>query len=207
MKHITFIGIFCYLFVSCGYEPVKDVTAVSGRIESVLDIPDITVGFSDLSFDKMTSLWSLDNTLFSGYAVSYFQDSILREKTTFLNGRKQNLSTLWYPDGHQKLIENYHHGKLNGEKKKWSDGSQHILVAHLNYKMNKGHGLQTLWYKTGELYKKVNLNMGIEKGMQQAFRKNGALYANYEAKEGRIFGLKKTALCYGLDDEIIQYEE
>ena len=26
--------------------------------------------------------------------------------------------------------------------------------------------------------------------------KNGALYANYEAREGRIFGLKKSKLCF-----------
>lgn len=48
--------------------------------------------------------------------------------------------------------------------------------------------------------------MGMEEGIQQTFRKNGALYANYEAKEGRIFGLKKAALCYGLEDQSIQYE-
>lgn len=49
--------------------------------------------------------------------------------------------------------------------------------------------------------------MGKEDGIQQAFRENSALYANYEAKEGRIFGLKKTALCFGLEDENIQYEK
>ena len=46
--------------------------------------------------------------------------------------------------------------------------------------------------------------MGQEEGLQQAFRKNGDLYANYEAKEGRIFGLKKAALCFGLQNEEIK---
>lgn len=49
--------------------------------------------------------------------------------------------------------------------------------------------------------------MGREEGLQQAFRRNGYLYANYEARNGRIFGLKKAALCYGLEDENIQYEK
>ena len=48
--------------------------------------------------------------------------------------------------------------------------------------------------------------MGKEEGIQQAFRKNGDLFANYEAREGRIFGLKKAALCFGLEDEKIQNE-
>ena len=73
--------------------------------------------------------------------------------------------------------------------------------------MGKAHGTQTQWYATGELYKKLNLNMGKEDGMQQAFRKNGVLYANYEAKSGRGFGLRKSALCYGLEEEKINYED
>jgi antitoxin component YwqK of YwqJK toxin-antitoxin module len=73
--------------------------------------------------------------------------------------------------------------------------------------LGKAHGEQKQWYPTGELYKKLNMNMGKEEGIQQAFRKNGDLYANYEAKEGRIFGLKKAALCYGLEDENIKYEK
>ena len=46
--------------------------------------------------------------------------------------------------------------------------------------------------------------MGKEKGIQRAYRKNGALYANYEAKNGRIFGLKKASLCFGLEDQQIK---
>ena len=53
----------------------------------------------------------------------------------------------------------------------------------------------------GRALQKAELKNGKEEGMQQAFRKNGVAYANYEAREGRIFGLKKTALCYGLEDE------
>lgn len=46
--------------------------------------------------------------------------------------------------------------------------------------------------------------MGKEEGLQQAFRENGVLFANYEAKDGRVFGLKKAKLCFGLEDESIQ---
>ena len=100
---------------------------------------------------------------------------------------------------------NYHEGKINGEKKSWSPDSIHVLISHLNYVNGKPHGEQKKYYPTGELFKILNLNMGKEEGMQQAFRKNGALYANYEAREGRIFGLKKSQLCYQLDDEEVQY--
>jgi len=140
------------------------------------------------------------------YTVRLDQNNSLIEKTGILNGKKQNKATWWYPDGHIKELANYDKGKLHGEKKRWSSDTSHILIAQLNYHLGKAHGVQKLWYPTGEFYKHLNLNKGKEEGIQQAYRKNGDLYANYEAKNGRIFGLRKAALCYGLEDEKVQYE-
>ena len=39
--------------------------------------------------------------------------------------------------------------------------------------------------------------------MQKAWLKNGKLYVNYEAKNGRIFGMRRANACYKLEDEII----
>ncbi|MEZ5044869.1 MAG: membrane-binding protein [Saprospiraceae bacterium] len=170
-------------------------------------IPDRVVHKSSLNYDNRTSIWSLNNEPFTGYMVSFHQDSTLKEKAGILDGKKQNQFIQWYPDGKLKQVAHYHKGKLHGEKKLWSTDPPHILITHLNYHLGKAHGEQKQWYPTGELYKKLNMNMGKEEGIQQAFRKNGDLYANYEAKEGRIFGLKKAALCYGLEDENIKYEK
>jgi antitoxin component YwqK of YwqJK toxin-antitoxin module len=174
---------------------------------TIVELPNQTVNKSALFYNNKTSLWTLKDELYSGYALSYYPDSTLKEKIGIWNGSKQNQAIQWYPDGHYKQVANYHKGKLHGEKKGWSSDLNHVLIAQLNYHTGKAHGEQKKWYPTGELYKKLNLNMGREEGMQQAFRKNGALYANYEARAGRIFGLKKAALCYGLEDENIQYEK
>ncbi|MEM6738004.1 MAG: membrane-binding protein, partial [Bacteroidota bacterium] len=179
----------------------------SATTRTSVKIPDITVDKSLVKYNKETSLWSLNDEPYSGYMISLHQDSTLKEKTGISNGKKQNQSMKWYPDGHLKQVANYQEGKLHGEKKLWSPDTSHILLAHLNYQVGKAHGEQRQWYPTGELYKKLNLNMGREDGIQQAFRRNGEIYANYEAKEGRIFGLKKAALCYGLEDENIKYEK
>lgn len=195
------------MVVSCNEKKSKEtIETPTADIDTLIEIPSITVDISLLHYDNKTSTWTFNSKLYSGYAVSYFQDSTLEEKTGFLNGRKQNQSTLWFSDKHLKRITNYHKGKLHGVKKSWSPDEHHVLVSQLNYYKGKAHGKQKMWYTTGEVYKILNLNMGREDGLQQAFRKNGELYANYEAKEGRIFGLKKSALCYGLEDENINYE-
>ena len=195
-----------FLLVGCAEKAATKDSSLPNTIKTVLAIPDTVVYDSLLYFDKETSLWALDGQLYSGYAVSFYRGDILKEKTGFLNGRKQNKARQWFPDGHLKRESTYLKGRLHGEKKTWSSDSAHFLISKLNYQSGKPQGEQRIWYATGELYKVLNLNQGKEEGIQQAYRKNGELFANYEAKAGRIFGLKKAALCYGLEDENINYE-
>lgn len=207
MQHFfSIVFALSLLQVACTSNEEINISNSSIAIDKVIVLPNNSVDFADLDFDNKRSIWTLDGELFSGYASRFFEDSIVKEKIGFLEGKKENQATLWYPDGHFRQVANYHNGKLDGVKKVWSQDSDHVLISQLNYHQGKPHGEQKKWYPTGELYKKLNLNMGREEGLQQAFRKNGDLYANYEAKEGRIFGLKKAALCFGLEDEKIKYE-
>lgn len=212
MKHFFLIAFTVSLFITSCVEETKTtatatISPTPNPVDTLLEIPSKTVDESALHYNTQNSLWTLNNRLYSGYAVSFYEDSIPKEKFGILNGRKQNQALQWYQDGHYKQVESYHKGKLHGAKKIWSSAPDHTLTAHLNYYMGKAHGEQKKWYPTGELFKKLHLSMGKEEGMQQAFRKNGDLFANYEARDGRIFGLKKTALCYGLEDENIQYKK
>ena len=206
MKCIFPIVVLLSLFLtSCAEKQETKILHVPNSTDTSVEIPDRMVDKSALYYDNMKSLWTINDELYSGFAVRFYPDSTLEEKIGIVNGRKQNQATKWYPDGQLKEVANYHLGKLHGEKKRWSLDSNYVLLAHLNYNLGKAHGEQKQWYPTGELYKKMNLNMGKEEGIQQAFRKNGNLYANYEARNGRLFGLKKTSLCYGLEDENINF--
>ena len=55
----------------------------------------------------------------------------------------------------------------------------------------------------GQLAKRKNLNEGKEEGLQQAWLENGRIYVNYEAKNGRIFGMNRTNLCYILKRQLL----
>jgi len=195
------------LLISCGEKRATTISPPPNATTTLLEIPDTSVDKSAVYYNNKTSLWTLNDKLYSGYVISYYKDGTLKEKIGILEGKKENQASKWYPDGHYKQTATYHKGKLSGVKRVWSSDTNHILLSKLNYKSGKPHGQQLKWYPSGELHKKLSLNMGQEQGIQQAFRKNGELYANYEAKDGRIFGLKKAALCYGLEDERVQYEK
>ncbi|MEM6346888.1 MAG: membrane-binding protein [Bacteroidota bacterium] len=171
-----------------------------------IEIPSQTVDVSDLLYDNKISMWTLDGQCYSGYAISRYPDGRLKQKFGLFEGKKHQISLVWYPDGHLKFQSHYHLGKLHGEKNMWASSADHLLISQLNYFQGKAHGLQRKWYPTGELFKELQLNMGREEGQQRAFRKNGDLFANYEAKNGRIFGLKRASLCFGLADEEVQYK-
>lgn len=212
MKYIVFSIQLC-LMVALGCtkdqelnnsKPLGNTTI---RSLKTIEVPDILVNESLLLYDNSTSQWTLNDSLFSGYKVSFHKNGTIKEKTGIYKGKRQNKSLKWYPDGKLQVEANYHKGKLHGAKKLWSMEPNHALVSYLNYDSGKVHGEQKQWYKSGEVYKTLNFVMGREEGLQQAYRKNGELYANYEAKEGRIFGLKKAALCYGLQDENINYDK
>jgi len=213
MNQNLFLVVIALVLISCTKEnkggslAEEESKAVITTIDTLSKrlLPDSTVNKTQLNYDTKTSLWTLNDKIYSGYAVDFYEDGKPKEKIGILNGKKENESIYWYADGHYQQIAHYRNGKLHGEQKIWTPDSTHIMIAHLNYVSGKAHGAQTKWYETGELFAKLNLNMGKEEGLQQAFRKNGALYANYEAKGGRIFGLKKASLCFGLEDEVVQF--
>lgn len=192
-------------FLSCIESVKKESTSPVVKEVQALAVPEIIIDKSELHYDRNISVWTLNGEQFSGYAVSYYPNSNLQQKIGILEGKKQNETKDWYPNGKLKFSANYHQGKLHGEKKSWSADSTHQLLAHYNYYLGKAHGVQKKWYLTGETFKILHLNMGKEEGIQQAYRKNGELYVNYEARNGRIFGLKRASLCFELENEKIQY--
>ena len=168
-----------------------------------IEIPDNIQNISSLKYNNLTSEWFFDGYLYSGFIVDYYDNKKLKLKMSVYQGKRQNKTEKWYSNCKLMEVSSYHNGKLNGEKKVWVFTNEHILISQLNYKLGKAHGEQRKWYPSGEIYKIMNFDDGIESGIQKAFRKNGALYANYEARDGRIYGLKKSKLCYSLEDEEI----
>ena len=81
------------------------------------------------------------------------------------------------------------------------------MAAQSNYEKGIKQGIEKEWYQSGVPSKIRQLVDGKEEGIQQAWLPNGKLYVNYEAKNGRIFGLRRANSCYTLKDEVIQRYE
>lgn len=143
--------------------------------------------------------WYYKNNLFNGFAVQYYSNGKIKDKTGFLNGKKQGVYQLWFENGVLKLQSNFHQNSLEGTYKAWWNNGN--LAASSQYKNGKMEGVYRKWYANGSLAKKSNLLNGKENGLQKAWLENGKLYVNYEAKNGRIFGMRRANSCYTLKNE------
>ena len=195
---------FISISLLIGCKKVDDHIDKGNIIIEKIEIPDSIQNISSLKYNNSTSEWFFDCNLYSGIIVDYYDDKTLRIKMSVYKGKRQNKTQKWYPNGKLMEVSSYHNGKLNGEKKVWDFNDNHTLVSHFNFYLGKAHGEQRKWYPSGEIYKIMNFDQGIESGIQRAYRKNGVLYANYEARNGRIYGLKKSKLCYSLENEKVQ---
>jgi antitoxin component YwqK of YwqJK toxin-antitoxin module len=149
--------------------------------------------------------WYYKNQLFNGYAVKYHVNDSIKEKTGFLNGKKQGVYKVWFLNGVLKLESHYKQNKLVGTYKAWWDNG--VLASKSNYENGKMQGVSRKWFSNGNLAKERNLLDGKENGLQKAWLENGKLYVNYQAKKGRVFGMKRANSCYKLEDEILVEEK
>jgi len=167
-------------------------------------ISDFQVDKTELELHPLQGKWYYAQKAFNGFAVSYYPNGQLASSIGYFDGKKQGVAKVWYTDGSLAKQSDYIENQLNGNLKSWwPDGT---LGAESNYKNSVRHGVQKKWFASGQLARKTTYKDGFENGLQQAWLENGKIYVNYEARNGRVFGMKRTNLCYQLTDENVQYQ-
>jgi len=173
----------------------------NGQSESPEPVSGPEIRASALQLRAGEGLVYHGETPFSGSSVSHYPNDQLAERIHYLEGKKHGLSQKWFRDGTLSFEANLLDGKRDGAVKTWwKDGK---IRSESHYKKGVAHGQQLQWYPSGAQFKEMNLVEGKEEGMQRAWRENGKIYNNYEARNGRIFGLKRANLCFELSNEII----
>ena len=156
-----------------------------------------------LALNRSNGTFTHLGKLFNGQSILLYSSGSVSRTIDYKNGKKDGSLRMFYPNGKISYQAIYRNGKLDGPIESWWKNGNKRSESY--YKEGKVHGIQKQWYSSGEIFKILRFNQGIEDGLQTAWRKNGKIYTNYEAKNGRIFGLKRATLCYTLEDEEIQF--
>jgi len=158
-----------------------------------------------LVLDKTKGIFKYQDRVFTGTSIQKYRSNTTSRSIQYVKGKKNGNLVMYYPNGHISYKATYNKGKLHGPIESWwKNGNKR---SESSYKDGKVHGTQKQWYLSGEKFKVLHFAHGMEDGMQTAWRKNGKVYTNYQAKNGRIFGLKRANLCYSLEDEEVQFKD
>ena len=181
------------LIISC--DPGSEVTTPN--------IPETVVNRDVLVLHPLEGRWYLGETPFSGYAVRCDDGGNQLERIGYYEGKKNGPAYYWYANGSLMKTASYRENKLHGLLQGYYPNGN--LRSEGYYEEGAPEGVHIKWYEHGQMARKRNLVAGQEVGLQQAWNANGSLYANYQARDGRIFGLKRTNACYNLQDEKVQF--
>ncbi len=205
-KVIFYLLILCNVVFACTYSSNQQSTQAGVSISTVsTSSPTSIVTADSLLLNPNKGLIYYQGKPFTGTSVSYFKNGQQAKRIDYVNGKKQGFYKKWFVDGLLSFESQYVNGKQHGLTSTWwSNGN---LRSESNYVAGIPDGVQKQWYKSGAKFKVIHLSRGKEEGLQQSWRENGKLYNNYEAKNGRIFGLKRANLCYELDNEQIKTKE
>lgn len=193
-----------FLLAQCK-EKTRESTAVAMvntiELNVSIIIDSIVVLKQDLILNQLNGVWNYNNEPYNGYAVTYYPNGKMQEKLGFSKGKREGVAKRWSEAGVLREERNFHQNKLVGNYKTWWENEG--VAEESVYVDGLLEGVQKQWYADGQLSKLRHLSKGNEDGMQKAWLKNGTLNVNYEAKNGRIFGLMRSNLCYELKNEVV----
>lgn len=194
MIKIVFAFLVCLLL---GCENTSKQVASKRQIQ----IDTLQVLKNDLVLNQVEGIWYYNSTPFNGFSVTYYPNGNLKEKRGYYNGKRQGVARQWYENGKLRIESFYNNNRLDSVYKSWWHNEVPSKKSHFVRGVQQGEEKQ--WYPNGQLAKLRHLVDGKEEGLQKGWLENGKLYVNYEAKNGRIFGMRRANACYKLEDEIV----
>ncbi len=174
-------------------------------VEEVFIVPPLEVSKKELVLNQNEGKWYLNGQPYNGYSVKLYPNGNTEERWGFYKGKRQGVARRWSQNNVLRVESNYHQNKLVGAYKTWWENG--AIAEESNYVNGLKQGEEKQWYPEGQLSKLRQLVDGNEEGLQKAWLQNGKLYVNYEAKNGRIFGMKRANSCYKLENEIVVRSE
>lgn len=170
-----------------------------GKEELQSIIPDKTANISDPNLTKKAALVYLNDSLYSGFLVSHYEDGKLQSMAGYVKGKLEGESFQYYNNGQLRESRFYRKNRKTGHHIGfWPDGEQKFA-----YDFESGIHVGELkeWYASGQPYRFFNYIEGQENGSQKMWGLDGTIRANYVVKNDHRYGLIGLKNCKSVTDE------
>ena len=163
---------------------------------------NLTVEENAQGLELRNGIYYYNGELFSGYLTAHYKNGVLSEKRNYSAGKQEGFSFTWFENGVMQDKRFYVNGEKDDTHYGWyNDGSKRF---EYNFDNGMNNGVSTEWYNSGQVAKKTVYVNGNEESVQ-AWRDNGKLYINYVVRDGVIYGMNNSHLCYTLKNEKGEY--
>jgi hypothetical protein len=139
-----------------------------------------------------------DGNLFFGTVVEKDDQGRVRVSDPYFRGLLSGQSRAFYASGKIRWTRDYRNGKKDGVHVGWWENGRKMFEYRFRKDLYDGSVRE--WYADGKIAKEMHYEYGVESGLQRAWRENGTLYANYEARNGRLYGIINARLCYSVKE-------
>ena len=205
VKSISTSKLFSILLIVLFFPQCKETAEIKETSDKDITIDRLEVAKEDLVLNQVEGKWYYHGQPFNGYSLRHHKSGILAEKIGYYEGKREGIAKKWSENGVLRVVSNYLNNRLSGSYKSWWENG--VLAQEAEYLGGVLNGVEKKWYPTGELAKLRQLVGGKEEGLQKAWLQNGKLYVNYEAKNGRIFGMRRANSCYKLENEVVSRDK
>ncbi len=199
------IHLIVLVLLACTSISCKKTSDAKSTVDTQIVIDSVEVSKKELVLNQNEGKWYYEGQPFNGYSLKYHSNGTLVERLGFYKGKREGIAKRWSQNGELQVESHYKQNRLHGSYKSWWENG--VLGSEATYYNGKLSGVEKKWFSTGQLAKERRLVEGQEEGLQKAWLKNGTLYVNYEAKNGRIFGMRRANSCYQLEDETVVQSE
>ena len=163
---------------------------------------NVTVEENDKQLKLQNGIYYYKDALLSGDIISHYTGGEINEKSSYISGKQEGYSFVWFENGTMQSKRYYVNGEKHGTHYGWyADGSNRF---EYNFDNGINSGTSTEWYNSGQIAKKTVYANGNEESVR-AWRDNGKLYINYVVRDGVIYGMNNSHLCYTLKNEKGEY--
>ncbi|MEQ3664992.1 MULTISPECIES: toxin-antitoxin system YwqK family antitoxin [unclassified Olleya] len=201
MRPILFFIVIVFTITGCKDASDSTSSNTVTKNEQAIVIGNVELLKEALVLNGNKGRWYYKDKPYTGYSLKYYPNGVLEEKLGFFNGRREGVAKRWTKNKKLQLESYYKNNKLDGVYKTWWENGE--LSGQSFYENGVKQGEEKQWFPDGQMFKLRNFADGKEHGFQKAWLANGKLYVNYEAKNGRIFGMRRASSCVRLEDEVV----
>lgn len=195
MKSCLIILFMLFVFWGCRVPSIKEEPPKAVMLATAASL---FISSGDTSLKIINGQWFYQEKPFTGVIQKKYPGGRLMARKSVVDGLEEGWQYAYYPDGTTESKRFYHQGEKDSVNMGWWPNGKMRYAYH--FKKGVYEGDFDEWYQSGNPLKHIVYHNGKEQS-GKGWRENGKIYMSFVLRNGRLYGLINSNLCYSLKNE------